>query len=161
MKSFLVFRRSSIILIMIISLCVFLIQCIERGNRRHNISGNENEDGKFEQFAGSASCQKCHSQIYDNFALTGHFSTSIPSSQKNIMGSFEKGKNTFHYRPGLYVSMEKTDSGFYQVEYVDSIRKIARRFDITIGSGERGQTYLSWQGNLLTLITGFLPYFYQ
>lgn len=150
MKPFLLFRRSYLILILIISLCAFLIQCIDRGNRKRGTA--DVGDEKFDQFAGSASCQKCHKQIYDSFVLTGHFSTSQPSTGHNILGSFEMGKNTFHYRPGLYLSMEKTDSGFYQVEYIDSVQKIARRFDVTIGSGERGQTYLSWQNNLLTLL---------
>jgi nitrate/TMAO reductase-like tetraheme cytochrome c subunit len=147
MKSFPAFRRSYFILILIITLCVCLIQCIERGNRSQATA--DSGDEKFDQFAGSASCRKCHKQIYDSFVLTSHIKTSEPSSEKNILGSFQPGKNIFHYRPGLYVSMEKTDSGLYQVEYIDSVQKIARRFDITIGSGERGQTYLSWQNNFI------------
>ena len=150
MKYFPAYRKSYLFIIMIISLCFLLIQCIDRGRRKNDTS--EIENSKFNEFAGSESCRKCHAQVYNDFILTGHYSTSTPASDRSILGSFEKGKNTFHYRKGLYVSMEKTDSGFYQVEYVDSIRKIARKFDITVGSGERGQTYLSWQGNLLTLL---------
>ena len=57
-------------------------------------------------------------------------------------------KNTFHFRPGFYVPMEKNDSALYQEEYIGSVQKIARSFDITIGSEKR--TDLSWQGNLLS-----------
>lgn len=136
MKSFPAFRRSYFILILIITLCVCLIQCIERGNRSQ--AAVDSGDEKFDQFAGSASCQKCHKQIYDSFVLTSHIKTSEPSSEKNILGSFQPGKNIFHYRPGLYVSMEKTDSGLYQVEYVDSVQKKLHVALILLSAREKG-----------------------
>jgi len=150
MKYFPAFRKSYTVIIMVVTLCFLLIQCIDSVRRKKYAS--ETGNSKFEQFAGSESCRKCHAGEYNDFILTGHYATSAPSSPRNILGSFEKGQNIFHYHKGLYVSMEKNDSGFYQVEYANGIRKIARKFDITVGSGERGQTYLSWQGNLLTLL---------
>ena len=42
------------------------------------------------------------------------------------------------------VRMEKKDSGFYQVEYNDGRIKRSEAFDIVIGSGKSGQTYLYW-----------------
>jgi hypothetical protein len=55
----------------------------------------------------------------------------------------------FSFHPGLFVEMEKRDSGLYQVAYSKEIEKVARRFDIVTGSGAKGQTYLSWKGNEL------------
>jgi hypothetical protein len=46
--------------------------------------------------------------------------------------------------------MENSDSGLYQVEYQNGKEVLARKFDITIGSGMRGQTYLSWNADILT-----------
>jgi hypothetical protein len=139
--------RSSVIIFLIIALCFILIQCIERGNKKNTNTVSENIG--FDQFAGSQTCATCHKQIYDSFAYTGHFLTSESASEKNIKGSFDKGTNIFHYTPDLSVAMEKTDSGLYQVEYVNGVKTISRRFDVTIGSGTRGQTYLSWDNNLL------------
>jgi hypothetical protein len=123
-----------------------LIQCIDRTDKRKSVI---EKDTGFGQFAGSDKCATCHKQVYDSFLTTGHFLTSQQATEQNIKGSFQKGSNVFNYRPGLVVKMEKTDSGIYQVEYIDGVKKIARRFDITIGSGIHGQTYLSWQDNEL------------
>jgi hypothetical protein len=147
MRSFINSRRSSIIICLIISLFFLLIQCIDRTNKGKEFTGTDSE---FSQFVGSEKCATCHKQVYDSFTTTGHFLTSEQANQKNIKGSFENGSNVFDYSPGLLVKMEKTDSGLYQVEYIDGIKKTAQRFDITIGSGTRGQTYLSWENNTLT-----------
>jgi nitrate/TMAO reductase-like tetraheme cytochrome c subunit len=132
---------------LIICLCFVLIQCINNGDTSQD---QTSATDTFQQYTGSASCAKCHKQIYDSFALTGHNLTSLPAEEKSIKGSFEKGKNEFHYNHYVYVSMGKKDSGFYETEFVNGSPALSRRFDITIGSGIRGQTYLSWQNNFLT-----------
>ena len=155
MRSFLNSKRSIIITILIVGLCFILTQCMDNGRKSHEIS---TENLKFNQFAGSITCAKCHKQIYDSFITTGHFSTSEIANENSIKGSFQKGSNIFHYSPALYVAMEKSDSGLYQVEYSNGVRTIFRRFDITIGSGTRGQTYLSWDrdGSLNQLPISYL-----
>jgi len=45
--------------------------------------------------------------------------------------------------------MEERKSGLYQVVYIKGKEETARRFDIVIGSGKKGQTYLYWYGNEL------------
>lgn len=147
MKGLLYFRRPSVLITLIICLCFILTQCIDRSNKKNEITPGDTD---FSQFAGSATCAKCHKSIYDSFLTTGHFLTSQPSNINNVKGSLEKGKNIFNYHQELYVEMEKSDTGLYQVEYKNGVKTIARRFDITIGSGERGQTYLSWDNTFLT-----------
>ncbi|MEO7962040.1 MAG: multiheme c-type cytochrome, partial [Ginsengibacter sp.] len=109
----------------------------------------EKREVNFQQFSGSASCRKCHQDIYEKHLLTGHHLTSIPAAEKYIKGSFEKGENIFSFHPGLYVSMERRDSGLYQAAFSQGVEKVARRFDIIMGSGTKGQTFLAWQGNNL------------
>ncbi|MGE5108471.1 MAG: hypothetical protein ACM3H8_13050, partial [Sphingobacteriales bacterium] len=104
---------------------------------------------RYEDFAGSSSCQGCHKSIYDSHVHTAHFHTSEIASEKNIKGSFEEGKNIFPYNNGNYIVMKKTDSGFYQVEYSGGIEKQKYPFNITTGSGAKGQTYLHWKNNKL------------
>ena len=95
------------------------------------------------QFAGSESCAGCHKNIYESHIHTAHYLTTRPALQEYIKGSFEAGKNIFAYDSGRIVVMEKRDSGFYQVGYYKGSERIARRFDMVVGSGSKGQTYIT------------------
>lgn len=98
----------------------------------------------YNQFAGSEVCSKCHKEITNDYLQTSHFLTSQPASAKTIKGSFKKGQNSFVYDVGKVVSLEKQKDSFYQVYYHKGKEVVKRRFDIAIGSGTKGQTYLSW-----------------
>lgn len=98
---------------------------------------------------GSGACKNCHADIYKNFLLTSHKNTSMSASKDNIMGSFEEGENNYAYNYFDGVVMKDLDSGFYQVNYVNRAFVQAYRFDMVIGSGKRGQTYLYWKNNQL------------
>jgi hypothetical protein len=106
-------------------------------------------NNKGESFAGSEKCASCHKEIYENFMHTAHNITSREASAKTIKGSFAKGENVFNYSYYTGVAMEKTDSGFYQVQFNRSKEKERRRIDVVIGSGTRGQSFATWQGNKL------------
>ncbi|MEJ7684569.1 MAG: hypothetical protein WKG06_43315 [Segetibacter sp.] len=71
----------------------------------------------------------------------------MPASKDAIKGSFAKDSNTLYYRSTLKVAMVQHDSGFYQAAYIDDIEKQAARFDIVVGSGRKGQSYLYWYGD--------------
>lgn len=45
--------------------------------------------------------------------------------------------------------MEKNDTGFYQVEYNGGKEARKEKFDIVVGSGRKGQSYLSWVNSKL------------
>lgn len=98
-------------------------------------------------FVGSESCKECHPKIYEEHVKTAHFNSSAVSNGGNIKGSFEEGNN-YHYlnSSALFVMTEKED-GFYQDFYTkpDSVLITSKRFDVTIGSGTKGQTYLNWR----------------
>ena len=147
MNRILKFKRSSLLIFLIISLFFFLVQCINNGADKKEAVARKND--VYQQYAGSETCAKCHQNIYDSFIRTGHSTTSLITGADNIMGSFEKGNNAFHYNPALFVSMQKTDSGFYEVENSNGSDTLSGRMDIIIGSGTIGQTYLSWKGKRL------------
>jgi len=107
----------------------------------------KNSNGQ--KFAGSVTCAGCHKNIYDSHLKTAHHLTSQIASKEYIKGSFETGKNTYTYDMGSTVAMEKRNNGFYQVEYNNGTEKKAHRFDIVIGSGTMGQSYLTWAHNQL------------
>ena len=139
-------HQRSLIIVTIIFLGVFLIsQCINKSDDKPADIKNT----VTEQFAGSAVCADCHKKIYEHHVQTAHYLTSRPASEKYIKGSFDSGKNVYSYNNSVVVALEKRDSGFYQVEYFRGIEKKARRFDIVIGSGTMGQSYLNWMNNHL------------
>lgn len=116
------------------------------------ISGNdkaviEKESYGFEAYTGDEKCAACHKSIYEDHLKTAHHLTSLPAQEENIWGSFEKGKNSFSYSPALNIEMEKRDSGLYQVVYFNKEEKMAMRFNITVGSGTMGQSYIEKRGN--------------
>jgi hypothetical protein len=141
------YRRSVIVSSGII-LCVFLFaKCV------NNESANSKPiNKKSDQFAGSLACANCHKNIFDNQTHTAHYLSTQPASEQFIKGSFEPGKNAFAYDPRMIVAMEKRDSGFYQVGYYDGVERITKRMDIVVGSGFKGQTYITrFQNRLFQL----------
>jgi hypothetical protein len=104
-------------------------------------------DLSYSAYAGAEKCMSCHKDIYDSHIKTAHYVTGRPANEQTIMGSFEKGKNTHAYSSELFVSMEKRDSGLFQVVYFRGEEKMAMKFDMTIGSGVMGQSFLTWRKN--------------
>jgi hypothetical protein len=100
-------------------------------------------------FAGSASCQSCHREIFDSSHHTAHYFTSRPASQEFIKGSFEEGKNEFKYNQWMSVLLERKDTSFWQTAFVNGIPIEQHAFGIVVGSGRKGQTYLYWDQDKL------------
>lgn len=100
-------------------------------------------------FAGSAACQSCHAHIVQSHQQTAHFRTSQKASVATVAGSFLVGKNSVSFGPNAYVAAERRIDGLYQVGYVDGQAIMAQRFDIVVGSGRKGQTYLFWHKDRL------------
>ena len=69
--------------------------------------------------------------------------------KKTVKGSFDHGSDIYMYSYYTRVIMENRDSGLYQVQYYYNKEKNARRFDVVIGSGTRGQSFASWDDNKL------------
>jgi len=132
-------KRLLYVSLLIISCIIIFSQCI------HKQPGEDNKDLRGEQFAGSAACMGCHKRIYDSYLSTGHYKTSGPASQALIKGSFVNPHNVFSYSNGTKVVMETRDSGLFQVAYADSVLQELHRFDISVGSGRKAQTFLSWR----------------
>ncbi len=133
------YKRSAIVIFCLVVI-IFLLTIFINKQKRETVI--KNKEGK--QYAGALTCAKCHKSIYDTHILTAHYLTSQPANEKYIKGSFEMGKNTFIFNGSVNVSMEKKDSSFYQVEYINGIRKMYRRLDIVTGSGKKGQSFLYW-----------------
>jgi Cytochrome c554 and c-prime len=101
------------------------------------------------KFAGSASCAGCHKDIYESHIKTAHYLDSRPASKEFIKGSFSTGKNRFVYNKWMEVLLEKKKDTYFQTSYMNGIEFQREQFDIVIGSGRKGQSYLYWRNNIL------------
>src|SRR5206468_3247504 len=125
------YRRSTIV-ISIITVCIFLLtKCVDDSGNKVK---KKNDNSDFQKFAGSQICADCHKDVYEKHLATEHHLTSGLPNDGSILGSFEKGKNVFLFNPLTNVTMEKRDSGFYQVEYSNGSEIRKGRFDIVVGS---------------------------
>jgi len=143
-------RRTFLVIAAILLSTLLFIKCINNeSNKVKKEMVTVVTDNKYEKYAGSITCAKCHQDIYNKHIKTAHYLTSQKADEKNIKGSFKPGENRFAYDGYVNVTLEKRNDHFYQVEYVDGIEKITEPFDITVGSGKRGQTFLYWNQNKL------------
>lgn len=156
-KFLITYKRATVLFLSIVLCITLFVKCTGGDDKNAASNSTETTDTTrayitkvdYTQFAGSASCKSCHSKIYNSYIRTLHYGTSRVANANTIKGSFIPGNNSFIYTPEHSVVMEKRDSGFYQVGYFRGAEQLSRRFDIIIGSGKRGETYLSWVNNKL------------
>ena len=106
-----------------------------------------------ESYAGDAACRSCHRERVERHLGTAHHLTSQPANEHTIAGKFSTDENVLKTsNPELFLRMEANSRGYFQtaVEGIPPyVTSRSERFDIVIGSGRKGQTYLSWKGDQL------------
>jgi hypothetical protein len=105
-------------------------------------------------YAGDAACAQCHSALAKSYQATPHATDSSLASGKTILGDFNPQNAVLRTsNPSLAFVMLSTPDGFFQsaVNLSDpkNLTQSMKRFDIVIGSGRHGQTYLYWDGDQL------------
>jgi predicted CXXCH cytochrome family protein len=106
-----------------------------------------------DNYAGDSACASCHRERVDSFHQTAHYLTSRLPERNSILGSFMPGANAFTTsNPDLSFRMDAKGTEFFQT----AVQGIApyttertERFGLVVGSGGKGQTYLSWKGDQL------------
>jgi len=103
-------------------------------------------------YVGDEKCLSCHEK-QRTFLNTAHHLTSAEASATSIAGSFAPGKNILRTpQDELHYQMEARPDGFFQIGILgtppDTI-SVSQRFDLVIGSGRKGQTYLYWKNDQL------------
>ena len=104
-------------------------------------------------YVGDAACRPCHEEQVDTYLRTAHHLTSQPANQNSILGKFTEGENILKTsNPELFYRMETSQRGQFQTAVMgippDTTSR-TERFDLVIGSGGKGQTYLYWKGEEL------------
>ena len=138
----------------IMAISVFILtQCVENKQEEKKIIKNL----KGQEYAGTESCRNCHRETYDSFSTTMHHLASGLASKDYIKGSFNAPENVFVLDSLQQVVMEERTNGLYQAARINGRETRAQRFDIVIGSGKKGQTYLYWtNGELHQLPVSYL-----
>jgi hypothetical protein len=95
----------------------------------------------------NAQCVSCHKD-YTDYLTTAHHLTSRSATRESILGKFDEVLKTAE--PDLFYRLESRNDGFFQTGVLgtppDAV-SISQRFDLVIGSGRKGQTYLYWGEN--------------
>ena len=98
-------------------------------------------------YVGDDKCLSCHPKQKE-FPHTAHHLTSRLATRESIAGSFAPGKNVLKTpEPELQYRMEARSDGFFQTGVAGippHTVSISHRFDLVVGSGRKGQTYLYW-----------------
>ena len=107
-----------------------------------------------EAYAGDAACRACHAKQAAPYLATPHHQTSRPPSAGSIKGSFSPGLNLLRTaNPDLVFVMNAEKGHFYQsavdIQDPSHVQAFTEPFDIIVGSGRKGQTYLYWKGDEL------------
>ncbi len=109
-------------------------------------------------FVGSATCMECHADIYTSHQQTAHYHTSAIANEENIKGSLAEGSNIMEMA-GYSFEMVGHGKDFYQrVTDKQTGKTVEQAIDIVVGSGVKGQSYLTWQDeHLFQLQTSYYP----
>src|SRR5687768_13664227 len=103
--------------------------------------------------SGSSSCRECHRDIYDSYLKTAHYKTMREADADSIKGRFLAAHNVLKTADeNTYYVMEKKQDGFYQTGFGNTgstVKTRTERFDLVVGSGRKGQSYLFWKQGLL------------
>ena len=109
------------------------------------IASAETKPNPRDGYVGDDACRSCHAAQVDSFHKTAHFLTSSEPNEHSILGKFTPGDNILKTaNPNLSFHMDAKDSGFFQ-----TANSRTERFAFVIGSGDKGQTYLFWDGDQL------------
>jgi hypothetical protein len=105
-------------------------------------------------YAGDAACAQCHRKEAEFYGSTPHAKDSAEADAHTIIGSFRPQHNVLRTaNPNLIIAMTAESNGFYQsginITDPNNPKGEAERFDIVVGSGRHGQTYLYWDSDLL------------
>ena len=100
-------------------------------------------------------CVSCHAEA-GSYAHTAHRTTSSRADDSTLQPMFASAGNkltiTSAPLPTLSFLMEKKDGRYLETAVTgwgDDLARVSEPIDVVVGSGKRGQTYLSWSENRL------------
>ena len=104
--------------------------------------------GQSPDYVGSNSCKSCHAEIYESYVNAAHFQTSSLVDKGHFENVY-KIPDSIVFKRDLYIKIHKDSGNFYQTAVSKGVNAVTRPFDMTIGSGRKGQTFLFWNDSSL------------
>lgn len=111
----------------------------------HCVGEDTKADTAVGGYAGDEACASCHASVVAGHRQTAHHRTSMPATDSNVRGSFAPDSNMFRYPSGAQVRMEQRGGKAFQAAYLHGVAQEARPMDLVIGSGVKGQSFLTWR----------------
>lgn len=105
-------------------------------------------------YAGDQACVACHADEVNAYRSSAHALTSQPATSRAIKGSFAAGANVLRTsNPNLLFVMtseggRNLQTAMLRTSATEELNR-SESFDLIVGSGRKGQTYLYWDANLL------------
>lgn len=99
-------------------------------------------------YSGDKTCVACHVDIHDSYTGTAHYASSHPFTASDIKNR-DTGQNSIVLNDSIHYKIVEKKGIFLQEGYFKDSLVVRRPFDITVGSGKRGQTFLFWEDSLL------------
>lgn len=132
----LVKKKKHIVFALLLFVCVLVLsQCISGPeSAKADVRGND--------YAGSATCKKCHQAIYNDFVQTAHANSTSAALPDVVKQGVKQGNDVFDFNDRLKVVIEKHQDKFFQTAYENGSKIVSHPFDITVGSGRKGQSFL-------------------
>lgn len=104
------------------------------------------------QYIGSAECRECHADQYESYIKTSHYHTSSSPNEGLLKGHFTGQERFLNVTPGYRIEMEKENGRYIQHVKTEEYAPFSQSLDVVFGSGRFGQSYGSWETNLLTRV---------
>lgn len=100
-------------------------------------------------YSGSQVCNECHSDIYKSHVLTPHFKTSAIANNKTIKGLQSSSKDALYLNDSITIRVVDSNNQIFQIAHYGKLQTLLSKdqIDIVIGSGKRGQSFLTWIDN--------------
>jgi Cytochrome c554 and c-prime len=106
-----------------------------------------------ENYVGDDTCRNCHKDKVEAFHRTAHYLTSRLPDRDSILGKFSPDANFLKTsNPDLFFRMDAKDGIFFQTAVQGAApyaTSRTERFDLVVGSGGKGETFLFWKHDLL------------
>lgn len=105
-------------------------------------------DARGKDFAGTGACLSCHQNTAASYMHARHYKTSSAAGSE-ALGKIIAARGKFYFGDSSYITLEKEKGGVVQQFHGKGKDPMSYQFDIAFGSGEKAQTFASWQGDKL------------
>lgn len=103
-----------------------------------------------DRFAGSSSCIPCHKNIYQTHVESSHYNSSTIVNGQTLKNHFDKWSNQLELTD-VEVEVARDEQTYVQNTYSKTTGGLIDKsnLDVVIGSGVKGQSYLTFKGDSL------------